>query len=72
MAETRRNGKNRSGKYLTLLDAEDFALEFDCEPAKARDIFNIPDFPAFELGKTKVVELNALLAWLAVPHRKER
>lgn len=32
-------------------------------PKKAQDIFNLPDFPSENYGKTKVVALHALLKW---------
>ena len=35
-------------------------------------LFNDPKFPSADYGKTKVVEVHALIQFFSVPHNKER
>ena len=55
---------------LQFITIKEFAQVSGWTEATVQKIFNRPDFPSCDFGKTKVAEINAVREYFRVPRRK--
>lgn len=50
-------------KKLHFVNVKELAKMLNCSLSTARTIFNLPDFPAIDFTKSKIVLIDALKQW---------
>lgn len=63
---------NEQGLYIKFLTAADVAKLTGWSKPTVDQLFNCAEFPACDYGKSKIVEVHALLEFFSVPRRKKR
>lgn len=57
--------KNVNTEPITLYTVKDIQSIFQCGKRQAYELFTVNGFPAFSIGRKKLVEKQALENWLA-------
>lgn len=55
---------------LTLITIEEFAELAHIGIEKAREIYNMPDFPSCDYGRQKFAEVHAVEKYFSIPRRR--
>lgn len=63
---------NDEAFYIGFLTANKVAELTGWSKPTVDQLFNTPDFPVCDFGKSKIVEVHALLEYFSVPRRKNR
>lgn len=64
------NNLKECSKVLCFVNAEDLAKMTGLSRKTVLNLFNDPEFPSCDYGKTKIAEIHAVINYFSVPRRK--